>query len=123
MVLDYSMMQWLLSIMVGISLSRFINTVALIDKKRNQIKFDFLLISMLFGTTYYMVSIWFKSLGYFSNIEGRYIPYMLLFVVILLYATALESLLPSSSLLESDDSVDLRTAYFQQKTLFTWPRF
>ena len=57
MILDYSMMQWVLSIMVGISLSRFINTVALIGKKRNQIKFDFLLISMLLGTTYLMISV------------------------------------------------------------------
>ena len=57
MILDYSMMQCVLSIMVGISLSRFINTVALIGKKRNQIKFDFLLISMLLGTTYLMISV------------------------------------------------------------------
>ena len=30
MVLDYSMMQWVLSIVVGVSLSRFINTLALL---------------------------------------------------------------------------------------------
>ncbi len=51
MVLDYSMMQWVLSIVVGVSLSRFINTIALIGGKKDQVKFDFLLISMLFATT------------------------------------------------------------------------
>ena len=44
MVLDYSMMQWVLSIVVGVSLSRFINTIALIGGKKNQVKLDFLLI-------------------------------------------------------------------------------
>ena len=34
MILDYSMMQWVLSIVVGISLSRFINTVALMGRKK-----------------------------------------------------------------------------------------
>ena len=34
MVLDYSMMQWVLSIVVGVSLSRFINTLALIGRKK-----------------------------------------------------------------------------------------
>ena len=51
MVLDYSMMQWVLSIVVGVSLSRFINTLALIGRKKDQVKFDFLLISILFATT------------------------------------------------------------------------
>ena len=51
MVLDYSMMQWVLSIVVGVSLSRFINTIALIGRKKDQVKFDFLLISILFATT------------------------------------------------------------------------
>ena len=42
MVLDYSMMQWVLSIVVGVSLSRFINTIALIGGKKDQVKFDFM---------------------------------------------------------------------------------
>ena len=76
MVLDYSMMQWVLSIVVGVSLSRFINTIALIGGKKNQVKLDFLLISMLFATTTQIIHVWFNSPGYFSNIEGMYIPYM-----------------------------------------------
>ncbi|MAJ71484.1 hypothetical protein CMK13_00600 [Candidatus Poribacteria bacterium] len=70
MVLDYSMMQWVLSIVVGVSLSRFINTLALIGRKKDQVKFDFLLISILFATTTQMIHLWFNSPGYFSNIEG-----------------------------------------------------
>ena len=97
MVLDYSMMQWVLSIVVGVSLSRFINTIALIGRKKDQVKFDFLLISILFATTTQMIHLWFNSPGYFSNIEGIYIPYMLLFLTTLIYATAIESLLPNSS--------------------------
>ena len=73
MVLDYSMMQWVLSIVVGVSLSRFINTLALIGRKKDQVKFDFLLISILFATTTQMIYLWFNSPGYFSNIEGIYV--------------------------------------------------
>ena len=94
MVLDYSMMQWVLSIVVGVSLSRFINTIALIGGKKDQVKFDFLLISILFATTTQMIHVWFNSPGYFSNIAGMYIPYMLLFLITLIYATAIEALLP-----------------------------
>jgi len=118
MVLDYSMMQWVLSIVVGVSLSRFINTIALIGGKKDQIKFDFLLISMLFATTTQIIHVWFNSPGYFSNIEGMYIPYMLLFLITLIYATAIESLLPNSSVLETVTTVDLREVYFHQKDLF-----
>jgi len=116
--LDYSMMQWVLSIVVGVSLSRFINTIALIGGKKDQIKFDFLLISILFATTTQMIHVWFNSPGYFSNIEGMYIPYMLLFLITLIYATAIESLLPNSSVLETVTTVDLREVYFHQKDLF-----
>jgi len=118
MVLDYSMMQWVLSIVVGVSLSRFINTIALIGGKKDQVKLDFLLISILFATTTQMIHVWFNSPGYFSNIEGMYIPYMLLFLVTLIYATAIESLLPNSSVLETVTTVDLREVYFHQKDLF-----
>ena len=115
MVLDYSMMQWVLSIVVGVSLSRFINTIALIGRKKDQVKFDFLLISILFATTTQMIHIWFNSPGYFSHIEGIY---MLLFLITLIYATAIESLLPTSSVIETDGTVDLREVYFHQKDLF-----
>ena len=118
MVLDYSMMQWVLSIVIGVSLSRFINTIALIGGKKDQVKLDFLLISMLFATTTQMIHVWFNSPGYFSNIEGMYIPYMLLFLITLIYATAIESLLPNSSVLETVTTVDLREVYFHQKDLF-----
>jgi len=118
MLLDYSMMQWVLSIVVGVSLSRFINTIALIGRKKDQVKFDFLLISILFATTTQMVHIWFNSPGYFSHIEGIYLPYMLLFLIVLIYATAIESLLPTSSVIETDGTVDLREVYFHQKDLF-----
>ena len=118
MVLDYSMMQWVLSIVVGVSLSRFINTIALIGGKKDQVKFDFLLISILFATTTQMIHVWFNSPGYFSNIAGMYIPYMLLFLITLIYATAIESLLPNSSVLETVTTVDLREVYFHQKDLF-----
>ena len=118
MVLDYSMMQWVLSIVVGVSLSRFINTIALIGGKKDQVKFDFLVISILFATTTQMIHLWFNSPGYFSNIEGMYIPYMLLFLITLIYATAIESLLPNSSVLETVTTVDLREVYFHQKDLF-----
>ena len=118
MVLDYSMMQWVLSIVVGVSLSRFINTIALIGGKKDQVKFDFLLISILFATTTQMIHLWFNSPGYFSNIGGMYIPYMLLFLITLIYATAIESLLPNSSVLETVTTVDLREVYFHQKDLF-----
>ena len=118
MVLDYSMMQWVLSIVVGVSLSRFINTIALIGGKKDQVKFDFLLISILFATTTQMIHVWFNSPGYFSNIGGMYIPYMLLFLITLIYATAIESLLPNSSVLETVTTVDLREVYFHQKDLF-----
>ena len=67
MVLDYSMMQWVLSIVVGVSLSRFINTIALIGGKKDQVKFDFLLISILFATTTQMIHVWFNSPGYFQT--------------------------------------------------------
>ena len=118
MLLDYSMMQWVLSIVVGVSLSRFINTLALIGRKKDQVKFDFLLISILFATTTQMIHLWFNSPGYFSNIEGIYIPCMLLFLITLIYATAIESLLPTSSVIETDGMVDLREVYFHQKDLF-----
>ena len=118
MLLDYSMMQWVLSIVVGVSLSRFINTLALIGRKKDQVKFDFLLISILFATTTQMIHLWFNSPGYFSNIEGIYIPYMLLFLITLIYATAIESLLPTSSVIETESTVDLREVYFHQKDLF-----
>ena len=123
MVLDYSMMQWVLSIVVGVSLSRFINTLALIGRKKDQVKFDFLLISILFATNTQMIHLWFNSLGYFSNIEGIYIPYMLLFLITLIYATAIESLLPNSSVLETVGTVDLRDVYYQQKDLFYLAQF
>tara|TARA_B100000519_G_scaffold40413_1_gene30270 strand:+ start:4682 stop:5281 length:600 start_codon:yes stop_codon:yes gene_type:complete len=123
MVLDYSMMQWVLSIVVGVSLSRFINTLALIGRKKDQVKFDFLLISILFATTTQMIHLWFNSPGYFSNIEGIYIPYMLLFLITLIYATAIESLLPNSSVLETVGTVDLRNVYYQQKDLFYLAQF
>ena len=123
MVLDYSMMQWVLSIVVGVSLSRFINTLALIGRKKDQVKFDFLLISILFATTTQMIHLWFNSPGYFSNIEGIYIPYMLLFLTTLIYATAIESLLPNSSVLETDRTDDLREVYFRQKDLFYLAQF
>ena len=118
MILDYSMMQWVLSIVVGISLSRFINTVALMGRKKSRIKFDFLLVSILFATTTNMIHWWFNSPDYFSNIEGKYIPYMFVFLVIIFYAIALKSLLPSSSELESADTVDFREIYFHQKDFF-----
>ena len=123
MVLDYSMMQWVLSIVVGVSLSRFINTLALIGRKKDQVKFDFLLISILFATTTQMIHLWFNSPGYFSNIEGIYIPYMLLFLITLIYATAIESLLPNSSVLETVSTVDLSNVYYQQKDLFYLAQF
>jgi len=123
MLLDYSMMQWVLSIVVGVSLSRFINTLALIGRKKDQVKFDFLLISILFATTTQMIHLWFNSPGYFSNIEGIYIPYMLLFLITLIYATAIESLLPTSSVIETDGTVDLREVYFHQKDLFYLAQF
>ena len=122
-VLNYSMMQWVLSIVVGVSLSRFINTLALIGRKKDQVKFDFLLISILFATTTQMIHLWFNSPGYFSNIEGIYIPYMLLFLITLIYATAIESLLPNSSVLETVGTVDLRNVYYQQKDLFYLAQF
>ena len=48
----------------------------------------------------------------------QYIPYMLLFLITLIYATAIESLLPNSSVLETVTTVDLREVYFHQKDLF-----
>ena len=122
-VLNYSMMQWVLSIVVGVSLSRFINTIALIGRKKDQVKFDFLLVSILFATTTQMIHLWFNSPHYFSNIEGVYIPYMLLFLITLIYATAVESLLPDSSVLDALGTIDLRDVYYQQKDLFYLAQF
>ena len=70
-----------------------------------------------------MIHLWFNSPGYFSNIEGIYIPYMLLFLITLIYATAIESLLPNSSVLETVGTVDLRDVYYQQKDLFYLAQF
>ena len=94
-----------------------------IGRKKDQVKFDFLLISILFATTTQMIHLWFNSPGYFSNIEGIYIPYMLLFLITLIYATAIESLLPNSSVLETVGTVDLRDVYYQQKDLFYLAQF
>ena len=70
-----------------------------------------------------MIHLWFNSPGYFSNIEGIYIPYMLLFLITLIYATAIESLLPTSSVIETESTVDLREVYFHQKDLFYLAQF
>ena len=66
MVLDYSMMQWVLSIVLGLSYSRFINTITLLARKRRQIKFDFMLINNLVGMIAGITHFWFRSLGFFA---------------------------------------------------------
>ena len=43
---------------------------------------------------------------------------MLVFSVCLIYVTALECLLPSTTLLESNDTIDLEEIYFNQKNMF-----
>ena len=43
---------------------------------------------------------------------------MLVFSVSLIYVTALECLLPSTTLLESSDTIDLKEIYFNQKNMF-----
>ena len=48
---------------------------------------------------------------------------MLLFLITLIYATAIESLLPNSSVLETVGTVDLRDVYYQQKDLFYLAQF
>ena len=118
MVLDYSMMQWVLSIVLGLSYSRFINTITLLARKRHQIKFDFLLISNLIGMIMGITHLWFRSPGFFNSVEGKHLPFMLVFSVCLIYVTALECLLPSTTLLESNDTIDLREIYFNQKNMF-----
>ena len=52
-----------------------------------------------------------------------YIPYMLLFLITLIYATAVESLLPDSSVLDALGTIDLRDVYYQQKDLFYLAQF
>ena len=118
MVLDYSMMQWVLSIVLGLSYSCFINTITLLARKRHQIKFDFLLISNLIGMIMRLTHLWFHSSGFFNSVEGKYLPFMLVFSVCLIYVTAFESLLPSTTLLESNDTIDLKEIYFNQKNMF-----
>ncbi len=75
MVLDYSMMQWVLSIVLGLSYSRFINTITLLARKRHQIKFDFLLISNLIGMITGLTHLWFRSPGFLNSVEGKYLLY------------------------------------------------
>ena len=43
---------------------------------------------------------------------------MLVFSVCLIYVTALECLLPSTTLLGSNDTIDLKEIYFNQKNMF-----
>ena len=46
-----------------------------------------------------------------------------MFLITLIYATAIESLLPNSSVLETVGTVDLRDVYYQQKDLFYLAQF
>jgi len=67
MVLDYAMMQWMLSIVIGITLSRVISSVALVVRKRQLVKFDFLLASNLLVITINIVNFRFHRLEIFNN--------------------------------------------------------
>ena len=118
MILDYGMMQWILSIVIGITLSRVISSVALLARKRKLVKFDFLLTSNLLVITINIVNFWFRSPEIFNSVEGKYIPFMLFFITIVIFVTAVEALLPTTSLLESDNVIDLKEAYFNQKNLY-----
>ena len=112
------MMEWVLSIVLGLSYSCFINTITLLARKRHQIKFDFLLISNLIGMIMGLTHLWFRSSVFLNSVEGKYLPFMLVFSVSLIYVTALECLLPSTTLLESSDTIDLKEIYFNQKNMF-----
>ena len=101
MVLDYSMMQWVLSVVLGVSLTRFINAVTQMAWKRHQIKFDFLLVGLLILMILTLTTRWLRSPGAYNTAEGKFIPFMLSFLSYLTYVTALEFLLPSTTLLES----------------------
>ncbi len=72
MVLDYAMMQWMLSIVIGITLSRVISSVALMARKRQLVKFDFLLASNLLVITVNIVNFRFHRLEIFNSVEGKH---------------------------------------------------
>ena len=115
MVLDYSMMQWVLSVILGVSLTRFITAVTQIARQRHQIKFDFLLVGLLISMILTLTTRWFRSPGAYNTAEGKFIPFMLLFLMDLFYVTAFESVVPN---LELYDTIDLKEMYFNQKNLF-----
>ena len=115
MILDYSMMQWVLSVVLGVSLTRFINTVTQMARKRDGIKFDFLLVGLLISMILTLTTRWFRAPGAYTSAEGQYIPFMLLFLMDLSYVVAFESVVPN---LEFYDSPDLKEIYFKQKDLF-----
>ena len=81
MVLDYSMMQWVLSVILGVSLTRFITAVTQIARQRHQIKFDFLLVGLLISMILTLTTRWFRSPGAYNTAEGKFIPFMLLFLM------------------------------------------
>ena len=116
MVLDYSMMQWVLSVVLGVSLTRFINAVTQMARKRHQIKFDFLLVGLLILMISTLTPRWFRSPGAYNTAEGKYIPFMLLFLMDLIYVTTFESVVPN---LELYDRIDLKEMYFNQKNFFS----
>ena len=68
---------------------------------------------MIMGLTH----VWFRSPEVFNSVEEKYIPFMLSFSVCLIYVTALKCLLPSTTLLESNDIIDLKEIYFNRKNM------
>jgi len=115
---DYGNIQWVLSILFGITLTRFISIIVDAVNEPKRFKYSLRYKLVLFFTLQTVIFAWFSSSNVYGALDSKPIPSALMFLAHMLLVLMLEIILPPKKLLDSTEPIELSEVYSSQVNKF-----
>ena len=111
---DYSMLQWVLSIIVGVCLTKVYSTVAHHTRNRKEIIFHVPYLLLIGHIFFLLIYLWFTSPSRYQTVESNRLAFLVIIIVDSLAVIFTFAALPSEEML-SESNLNLKTIYMDSK--------
>ena len=115
---DYSTAQWVLSIIVGVCLTKVYSTVAHHIRHRKEIIFYLPYLLLIAYTFLILIYVWFSSPYYYQMVEGNKLAFLIRIIIDSMAVIFTLLALPSEQMLSKND-LNLETIYQDSKKNWT----
>ena len=111
---DYSMLQWVLSIIVGVCLTKVYSTVAHHIRNRKEIIFHVPYLLLIGHIFFLLIFLWFTSPSRYQTVEGNRLAFLAMIIADSIAVIFTFAALPSEEML-SESNLNLKTIYMDSK--------